>query len=207
MPAGACPRVGGGGHDHGGVIPAKAGIQHGGLAQVVGGLQVRAARLGRVTLGTHGLREPVEKRPRMPAGAHRASAPAARWTEIRTPATATPARATPGADAPQRSWAWAALMHRAFSRSTCWPARAGAVACVSSPPCTTPVSCAQSSPTLGRRRPQTPRTGPAPARPRRGHRVTPGRGPGGPLTVRSESSSIDGECRQGRRRLRRSRGP
>ena len=36
------------------------------------------------------------------------------------------------------------------------------------------------------RRPQTPRTGPAPARPRRAHRVTPARGPGGPLTVRSE---------------------
>jgi hypothetical protein len=45
-----------------------------------------------------------------------------------------------------------------------------------------------------------------PARPRRGHRVTPARGPGGPLTVRSEFSSIDGDCRQGSR-LRRSRGP
>ena len=55
--------------------------------------------------------------------------------------------------------------------------------------------------------PDPPRTGPAPARPRRGHRVTPGRGPGGPLTVRSEFSSIDGDCRQGRRRLNRSRGP
>jgi len=54
--------------------------------------------------------------------------------------------------------------------------------------------------------PDRPRTGPAPARPRRGHRVTPARGPGRPLTVRSESSSIDGDCRRGSR-LRRSRGP
>ena len=52
--------------------------------------------------------------------------------------------------------------------------------------------------------PRPSRTGPAPARPRRGHRVTPARGPGGPLTVRSEFSSIDGDCRQGSR-LRRSR--
>ena len=36
--------------------------------------------------------------------------------------------------------------------------------------------------------------------------VTPARGPGGPLTVRSEVSSIDGDCRQGSR-LRRARGP
>jgi hypothetical protein len=60
-------------------------------------------------------------------------------------------------------------------------------------PRTTPVSCARSSPTLGWRRPQTPPDRPrAPARPRRGHRVTPARGPAGPLTVRSACSSIDG---------------
>lgn len=57
-----------------------------------------------------------------------------------------------------------------------------------------------------RRRGPTPPTLLGPTHPRRGHRVTPARGPGGPPTVRSEFSSINGDCRQGGR-LRRSRGP
>ena len=50
--------------------------------------------------------------------------------------------------------------------------------------------------------------GPAPLQPDHAAAtsVTPARGPGRPLTVRSEFSSIDGDCRQGSR-LRRSRGP
>jgi len=125
--------------------------------------------------------------PRIPAGAHRASAPAARGPEIRTPANATPARATPGAHAPTLLGLGGADAPGGRARRVGLPALGRSPAshrhrarrrCRARNP----------RPPWAGAGPRPSRTGPAPARPRRGHRVTPARGPGRPLTVRSECS-------------------
>jgi len=121
------------------------------------------------------------------AGPRPPSTSSARAARARWPASpATPSRAC-WMRLPRRPRFPASWSRRCSPASSACCSSAGAVACVSSPPCTTPVSCACSSPTWAGAGPRPPpdRPRPSPTTPRPPGHPRPGARPAphGPLSV------------------------